>query len=61
MNKEIDNILEGYHLREYDLITVKQKLLVLFSVDRQRELFFCNHDDASVRCREQCLDCTRSK
>jgi len=32
MNKEIDNILEGYYLKEYDLISVKQKLLVLFDV-----------------------------
>ena len=32
MKKEIDNILEGFHLNEYDLLEVRKKLLDLFSV-----------------------------
>lgn len=38
MKKEIDNILEGFHLNEYDLLEVRKKLLNLFSVSQQREL-----------------------
>ena len=32
MKEEIDNILEGFHLNEYDLLEVRKKLLNLFSV-----------------------------
>lgn len=38
MKEEIDNILEGFHLNEYDLLEVRKKLLDLFSVSQQREL-----------------------
>lgn len=38
MKEEIDNILEGFHLNEYDLLEVRKKLLVLFSVSQKREL-----------------------
>ena len=34
MKEEIDNILEGFHLNEYDLLEVRKKLLDLFSVRR---------------------------
>jgi hypothetical protein len=32
MKEEIDNILEGFHLNEYDLLEVRKKLLDLYSV-----------------------------
>ena len=45
MKKEIDNILEGFHKGEYDLITVKIKLLDLFSISSSLPDFEC-------RCKE---------
>lgn len=38
MDKEIDNILYGYYLKQYDLITVKQKILILFGVSQRSDL-----------------------
>ena len=35
MKEEIDNILEGFHLNEYDLLEVRKKLLNLFSVSKR--------------------------
>jgi len=42
MKKEIDNILEGFHLNEYDLLEARKKLLNLFNVSKRRELFICS-------------------
>lgn len=53
MDKEIDNILEGYHLKQYDLITVKQKLLVLFDVSKkefkelEKQAYYKGMEDAA--------------
>ena len=40
MKEEIDNILEGFHLNEYDLLEVRKKLLDLFSVSKRFEIDF---------------------
>lgn len=45
MKEEIDNILEGFHKGEYDLIEVKSKLLILFGVSGSLPVYATTFDD----------------
>lgn len=45
MKEEIDNILEGLHKGEYDLITVKSKLLILFGISGSLPVYATTFDD----------------
>ena len=44
MKEEIDNILEGFHLNEYDLLEVRKKLLNLFSVSNSALIDYIEND-----------------
>ena len=48
MKEEIDNILEGFHLNEYDLLEVRKKLLNLFSVSVNEVKLICGHTNGGV-------------
>lgn len=50
MGEEIDKILEGYHQKEYDLIEVRKKLLILIGGNNSSsyEIDFDGHCKAGV-------------